>query len=111
MNIILTSPSGREWKISPVDSGLCFQIFKKPVKKTGKNGKKITAEWLSCDRYPSTLSAAIQSCIELMQSDPDDTNTITLGDDIHMLREEMLCWFQGISYEIQWIEKKGRKTK
>lgn len=99
MNIILTAPSGRRWKISPVDNGLCYLISKQPVRKTGRNGKPIKSEWISCERYPSGIQHAVSSCIEMMMCDPDDNSTIEV-DNLDLLNQALRLFAEKISYEI-----------
>lgn len=101
MKIILTSPSGRRWKIEPVDSGLCFAISKEPAAKIGKNGRRITAEWLSCDCYPSTLGSAVSRCIELMLTDGSDEQEIVVDvESLEALRLGLKLWTANIAYDI-----------
>lgn len=110
MHVILTAPSGRRWKLSPIDSGLCFQVFKEPIKKTGRNGKPIKAEWISCDRYPSGLSHAVASTIELMAADSDDPVIFECNDPQEIM-EAIHDWIGQISYEVVWDTKKQKKKK
>lgn len=108
MEIIIKTPgSGRKWKIAPVDSGLCFGIWKEPVRKKGKNGTPIKAKWLFTERYPTSLPSAINNVVELMAMDPDDPYVIE-PETFEDLIEGLKTWHKDMTWE---ISHKIRLTK
>lgn len=45
-----------------------------------KNGKKIKAEYLSCESYPTSWSHGIRRMLELMMMDPEDESELVIDD-------------------------------
>lgn len=45
-----------------------------------KNGKKIKAEYLSCESYPTSWSYGIRRMLELMMMDPEDKSELVIDD-------------------------------
>ena len=45
-----------------------------------KNGKKIKAEYLSCESYPTSWSHGIRRMLELMMIDPEDESELVIDD-------------------------------
>lgn len=98
--IIKTPGSERRWKIAPVDSGLCFGVWKEPVRKIGKNKQPIKAEWLFTERYPTSLASAVTSVVDLMSMDPDDPYVME-PETIEDLIDGLQLWHRNITWEIK----------
>ena len=85
MQIIVSTDSGKRYKISPTANGLCYQVYTKPkiVKvdkdgnRIGKNGKIIKEDWVFTEKYPPTIDAAFRCIAEMVLKDPDDDTEIT----------------------------------
>ena len=108
MEIIIKTPgSGRRWKIAPVDSGLCFGVWKEPVRKIGKNKQPIKAEWLFTERYPTSLASAVTSVVDLMSMDPDDPYVME-PETINDLIEGLKVWHKDMTWEIKHQMQKTR---
>ena len=45
-----------------------------------KNGKKIKAEYLSCESYPTSWSHGIRRMLELLMMDPEDESELVIDD-------------------------------
>lgn len=80
MILTMTNPgNGRKWRLRPYSNGLCMLIEKSPLGKVNKkNGKEIKSEFVSCDRYPSTLAAGIRTMMEMLLMDPEDSTQIDI---------------------------------
>lgn len=74
MVITMTNPgNGRRWRLRPYSNGLCYVIEKSPLGKINpKNGKEIKSEFLSCDKYPMSIEAGIETMLQMALRDPED---------------------------------------
>ena len=82
MQIVMINPNnGRKWRLRPYSNGLCLTIEKTPLSEFNKkNGKKIKAEYLSCESYPTSWSHGIRRMLELMMMDPEDEDELVIDD-------------------------------
>jgi hypothetical protein len=117
MIIIVKNPvNGRRYKIEPMDSGLCFQIFKEPLSTdVSKNGKPIKSDWLSCEKYPTTIDHAINLCVEMMMLDKghEELHLHISSTDLMHFGEGIRRAIQNLSWEVnaEAIKAKAQKDK
>lgn len=78
MQIVMTNPAnGRKWRLRPYQNGLCLMIEKSPISKVNpKNGKEVTSEFVSCDRYPNSWPQGIGMILKMALMDTDDNDEI-----------------------------------
>lgn len=106
MRITITNPgNGRRWRLRPYQNGLCLLIEKSPIQKVNpKNGKPVTSEFVSCDKYPSTWEHGLKLMLDMMMNDPDDMGELEIGDLTEapgMLHDMFEEWLSDIKVEIE----------
>lgn len=79
--MILTFNSGKHsYQLRPHDGGVCWRVWKKPTKATGRNGKPIKEEWVAMDLYPRNIQRGVVLISELLLKESETNVEINCGD-------------------------------